>query len=127
MDLRSLEYLIAVVESGSMGRAAQRLHLSQPALSTAIGKLERELGVRLLERHRAGVSPTLAGEYLFGQAVALVDHRDQAAIRTRQIGLGTTRGLTISAVRPACWELVPHVLREFAHQFPDASVTLIDG
>ncbi len=62
IDLRQLQYLVVVVEEGQITRAAQRLHVAQPALSQAISRLESQLGVRLLERLPRGVEPTPAGE-----------------------------------------------------------------
>ena len=69
IDLRQLHYFVVVVEEGQMTRAAARLHIAQPALSQAIGKLETDLGVRLFERHSRGVTPTEAGAAFFQRAL----------------------------------------------------------
>ena len=58
MDLKQLRNLVAVLEAGSINKAAERLHISQPALSKSISKLEAELGVLLFERDGRGVQPT---------------------------------------------------------------------
>jgi DNA-binding transcriptional LysR family regulator len=68
LDLRHLRYLVAVVEEGQITRAAQRLHLAQPALSQAIAKLESQLGVQLLERRPRGIEPTPAGAAFYAKA-----------------------------------------------------------
>ena len=68
LDLRQLHYFVVVVEEGQMTRAAARLHIAQPALSQAIGKLETDLGVRLFERHARGVTTTEAGAVFFERA-----------------------------------------------------------
>src|SRR5260370_41230811 len=68
LDLRQLHYFVVVVEEAQMTRAAARLHIAQPALSQAIGKLETDLGVRLFERHSRGVTPTEAGTAFFERA-----------------------------------------------------------
>ncbi len=65
IELRHLRYFAAVIEEHSIGRAAERLGLTQPALSRQIKDLEREVGVPLLERDARGVSPTLAGDSLY--------------------------------------------------------------
>ncbi len=65
IDLRQLRSFVVIVEEGQITKAAQRLHLAQPALSQAISKLERQLGVQLLERRARGVEPTDAGAVFF--------------------------------------------------------------
>lgn len=57
MELRQLRYLIAIADEGNLGRAAATLHVSQPALSYALRRLETELGLRLFDRHPGGVTP----------------------------------------------------------------------
>lgn len=81
MDLRELRYLVTVAEAGHVGRAAGRLSISQPSLSYALKKLERELGVTLLRRHPRGVELTDAGREVVAEA-----HRTlQAAQRVRTV------------------------------------------
>ena len=72
MNLRQLKYFVEVVDAGSMNRAAEQLHVAQPALSMQIGQLEEELGVVLLTRHSRGVEPTRAGALLHDRALAIL-------------------------------------------------------
>jgi LysR family transcriptional regulator, nitrogen assimilation regulatory protein len=81
MDLRALRYFIAVLEAGSLSRAAGSLYIAQPALTAQIKKLEAELGAQLLERSHAGVAPTPAGLQLYQDARRLLS--DAAAMRER--------------------------------------------
>ncbi|BEP92204.1 LysR substrate-binding domain-containing protein [Acidovorax sp. A79] len=81
MDLRALRYFIAVLEAGSLSRAAGTLYIAQPALTAQIKKLEGELGARLFERSHAGVTPTPAGQQLYEDARRLLS--DAAAMRER--------------------------------------------
>src|ERR1700751_5115056 len=71
LKLRDLDILLAVVETGSMGKAAKRLNTSQPAVSKAVVELEDALGVRLVDRSRRGVVPTPYGLALAKHSVAI--------------------------------------------------------
>src|SRR5215470_3929927 len=73
MKLQDLHVLMTVMQAGSMGKAAQRLNFSQPAISRSIAELERTLGVRLLDRHRQGIKPTGYGRALLDCGVAVFD------------------------------------------------------
>src|SRR5258708_10932728 len=77
LKLRGLQVLDAVVRSGSMAKAASLLNVTQPAVSKAIGELERMLGVRLLDRNPQGVEPTLYGRVLLKRGVAIFDEIQQ--------------------------------------------------
>jgi DNA-binding transcriptional LysR family regulator len=68
MELRELTAFVAVAEEGGMSAASRRLHISQPALSQTVSGLERQLGVKLLERSSTGVQPTEAGAALLSEA-----------------------------------------------------------
>ena len=77
MEIRELRAFIAVADEGSFSAAARKLHVSQSALSQTIRSLERQLGVRLLERHSAGVTVTDAGGLLMREARALLAQHDR--------------------------------------------------
>jgi LysR family nitrogen assimilation transcriptional regulator len=83
MELRQLRYFAAVSRRRHFGRAAADLRIAQPALSRQIAKLEAELGVRLLERHARGVSPTAEGEVLLARAEALLAEAEALATEAR--------------------------------------------
>jgi DNA-binding transcriptional LysR family regulator len=73
MKLQDLHVLMTVMQAGSMGKAAQRLNITQPAISRSIAALEHALGVRLLDRHRQGIEPTSYGRALLECGVAVFD------------------------------------------------------
>src|SRR2546423_3342831 len=77
MKLHNLHVLMTVVQTGSMGKAAERLNTVQPAISRSIAELEHTLGVRLLDRHRQGIEPTEYGRALLDGGVAVFDELRQ--------------------------------------------------
>ena len=77
LKLRDVDILLAVIQTGSMGKAAGALNMSQPAVSKAIAYLEHALGVRLLDRSRQGVEPTPYGRALVKRGVAMFDELRQ--------------------------------------------------
>ncbi|MGP3770156.1 LysR family transcriptional regulator [Streptomyces sp. SDT5-1] len=81
MELRTLRYFVAVAEERHFGRAAARLHMSQPPLSRAIKQLEAEVGARLFTRSATGVTLTSVGTVLLDEARALLDHADRVRVR----------------------------------------------
>lgn len=78
MELRQLEYFVAVTEEANFTRAARRVHVAQPAVSAQIARLERELGQPLLDRSRREVRLTAAGEAVLPYARAALDAVRQA-------------------------------------------------
>ena len=76
MDIKQLKYFLATVEHANMTRAAESLHIAQPALSQQIAGLERELDSKLLDRSVRGVRPTTSGEVLYRHAKGLMRHID---------------------------------------------------
>jgi DNA-binding transcriptional LysR family regulator len=77
LKLRDVDILLSVIQTGSMGKAAAALNMSQPAVSKAIAYLEQTLGVRLLDRSRQGVEPTPYGRALVKRGVAMFDELRQ--------------------------------------------------
>ncbi|MFJ8794804.1 LysR family transcriptional regulator [Streptomyces sp. NPDC102462] len=93
MELRTLRYFVAVAEELHFGRAATRLHMSQPPLSRAIRQLETEIGAVLLNRSAAGVTLTPAGTALLEEARALLARADR--VRVRVAAAAGTATLTV--------------------------------
>jgi len=108
MRIEQLEYFAAVTQHGSLRRASEKLHLSQPALSEAVSKLERELGVTLLDRRRSGARISRHGRELLQHMVEVleaVDRLRRAAgdqkTTTRLVRLGTVNAATSTLLVPA--------------------------
>ncbi|HST84209.1 MAG TPA: LysR family transcriptional regulator [Kineosporiaceae bacterium] len=126
MDVRQLRYLVTVVEERSISRAAARLNMSQPPLSTMITQLERELGVKLLHRHARGVEPTEAGSYLTDNARRLMATMAEISSSATAIGNGRRGRLSLAAVSGTSWELLPTSLRVFAEDLPDVEIEIVE-
>jgi DNA-binding transcriptional LysR family regulator len=127
MDLRALRYSLAIARFGSFTRAAESLHVAQPALSVAIKKLEGELGVTLFVRKAHRVEPTIEGRILLARAERIFTEMDSAiheiadAVELRsgvvRLGMPPMFGL----------EYFPSVIAQFHAAYPTISMTVVEG
>ena len=124
MDLRHLRYFVAVAEAGSFLRAAERLHISQPPLSTQIKDLEAELNVRLFERTQKGVELTTAGEVFYVESRAILARVEHARIAAQRADRGEQGSLSVGFVSTADYSILPIALKRFRDQFPAVDVQL---
>jgi DNA-binding transcriptional LysR family regulator len=124
MELRKLRYFVTLAEELHFGRAAERLHITQPPLSMAIRALEDELEVRLFERTPRRVALTHAGETFLEQARQLLARAGDAVELTRAAERGTVGRLTVGFMSAAIYTLLPQVLREFAARSPQVKLEL---
>jgi len=126
LSLRDLEYAVAVAEERHFGRAAARCHVSQPALSAQVKKLEDTLGARLFERTPRGVIVTPSGKRLIGQARRMLD--EGRRFLELASATGTLSGeLHIDAIATLGPYIVPHMLRPLRERFPSVSFMLREG
>ncbi len=122
MELRQLVYFMAVAEELNFARAAQRLHIVQPAVSQQIRRLERDLGVQLFDRTSRWVRLTAAGERLLPEARTVL----AAADRTRQVAAELASGGTLRlGTSQGLGERLPQVLDELARTTPALHVQLV--
>ncbi|KZB88713.1 LysR family transcriptional regulator [Amycolatopsis regifaucium] len=120
MDLRLLRYFVAVIEERHFGRAAARLHMTQPPLSRAIQRLESDLGAVLLLRSAAGVEPTAAGTILYAEARTLLDRAERARARvTAAAGPAT---LTVGTLSDGAGEAGSRLAEAFRRRHPEVSI-----
>jgi len=124
MELRHLRYFVAVANELHFGRAAEKLHISQPPLSMQIRALEDELGVALLNRTRRHVSLTRAGQAFLQDARQILEKTDQAILTARRAGRGEIGELAVGFISVADYNLLPLVLREFRRRYPMVSLSL---
>ncbi len=118
IDIRLLRYFAAVVEEGNLTRAAQRLFISQPALTKQIRQLETHLGVNLFVRSRTGMAPTEAGEALAQHAGAVLTAWESALRVTRGATTRAARTLRVGFVASAANEYTRPIIAEFARRRP---------
>lgn len=126
MELRHLTYFIAVAEELHFGRAAQRLHISQPPLSQQIRRLEEEIGVRLLNRTKRRVEITPAGEAFLAEARQIIAAAEEAVRRAVRADKGEIGSLAVGFIGSANYSVLPPVIREFRRRFPDVEISLTE-
>lgn len=126
MDLRSLRYFIAVLEAGSLSRAAGSLYVAQPALTAQIKKLEAELGTRLFDRSHAGVTPTPAGMQLYEDARRLLSDADAVRERIQRLPQGPEGSVTVAAPFLLASLLLGPVLAGLKQSHPRIRVFVLD-
>jgi DNA-binding transcriptional LysR family regulator len=122
MELRQLEHFLAVVEEGTFTRAAERVSLTQPAVSLSIKKLEEEIGGPLFARDVHDLSLTEAGRVLADYARRMIRLRDDATREMARLGSMAAGSLTIAAHEAAAVYLLPVALRTYVKRFPDIKV-----
>lgn len=124
MELRHLRYFIAVAEERNIGRAAARLHISQPPLTRQIQQLEEQLGVQLFNRTPRGMELTPAGELLLDEAKNINAVIEQATERTQRAGQGKFGRLDVAIFGSAILDTIPRLLADFRGAYPDVKVVL---
>ncbi len=123
-DLELLAAFVAVAEERHFGRAATRLHVAQPVISRRIQRLERTMGVELLERTSRHVTLTDAGTTFLDSARQLLHNAELAVMQARRVAEGGAGRLTVGFVDSVAFELLTPLLRELERRFPDVALEL---
>jgi len=124
ISARALNQFIVLAEELHFGRAAQRLHMSQPPLSQAIMRLEETLQVRLLDRSRPAITLTDAGTVFLQEAHRLLEQQALAISHTRQADAGLSGTLVLGFVGSVSYGLLPELLVRFRSEYPDVKFDL---
>ncbi|TWF81479.1 DNA-binding transcriptional LysR family regulator [Pseudonocardia hierapolitana] len=126
MEVRQLRYFVAVAEELHFGRAAERLHVAQPAVSQQVGRLERELGVRLLERTSRRVALTSDGMRLLDEARAALSAVDRVRAVAADLSAGRSGVLRVGTT-PGVGPRLSRAAAKLRANVPDLALTLVDG
>lgn len=127
MELRQLEYLVSVVDTGSFSRAAVALNLAQPSVSRQVALLEQDLGQRLLERTGRGVVLTEAGEIVLAHARAMLESAQQARAQVRELSTRPSGRVVVGLPPRVALGLSVPLIQRFREQFPHAVITVLEG
>lgn len=124
MELRHLRYVVTLAETLHFGRAAERLHLSQPPLSLQIRQLEEELRIKLFNRTKRQVQLTEAGRMFVQEARVILAQAAHAANLASRVNQGEMGQLTIGVAGPADAPIFVQILRAFAAKHPRVRIVL---
>lgn len=127
MDLKRLEYFVAVAEAGSFSQAAASLHMSQPALSQQVALLEQETGQRLFNRTGRGVELTDAGQSLLTHARGIFELADRARADMRERQLTPSGRITIGLPPRVAHAMTADLVERFRAEFPEAAISVAEG
>jgi len=125
LDIKQLQYFIAVSEHMNFSKAAERLHISQPSLSNAIKKLEHEIGSPLLDRNTRNLQLTEAGEVLFERAKVIVKNMEVLKIEMDEVVVHGTSEITIG-VMESIKHWLPKVIANYKKEYPQMMIHLVD-
>ncbi len=126
MELRQLRYFVAIADSGSFTKAAERVYVAQSALSHQLAQLEDELGAALFERSRRGVELTEVGQRFFPHAVAILRQADEALASARSSGQEPEGKVVFGIPHSASNALALPLLREVRQRLPRVTLELTE-
>lgn len=127
MDIRQLRTILAIAETGSLTRAAELLHVVQPALSRQLRQLEEELGAQLFERNRLGMVLTSPGRRFLDQVRTSLQTLDQARVELAASTSGLTGTVSIGMLPSLASALAVPVVTSLRRQYPDLKVRIATG
>lgn len=127
MDFKQLTYFVTTVQEGNISKAAQKLHISQPPLSTKLKDLETELGVVLFERGSRKIELTQAGRIFYARATSILELMDVATKELDDYKQGKIGTLRIGIISSISSTLVNEWLHNFHKQYPEIQFNIFEG
>lgn len=127
MDFRRIRHFVNIAELGNLSKAAERLHIVQPALSQSIKRLEEELGVSLFNRSRKGMELTEAGQLFLKSAYGILNQFNRAKENISAIGENPKGLVSVAMTAGALHVLTVPVARKLREQYPDIELNIEEG
>ena len=124
MDIRQLSYFVAIAEERQITAAARRLHISQPPLSYELASLERELGVKLVEREPRGVALTEAGKLLYQRATEILALTNATRHEVEGFGKGERGVLSVGLISSSGGQVPGSELARLTQAYPEVRLEL---
>lgn len=125
--LSHIEYIYAVYQERSFSKAARRLYVSQPWLSAAVKKTEKELGVQIFDRSTSPISLTEEGEYYIRQIERILAVQEEIKEHFSELSAASTAHLRIGSSMFFCTYVLPSMLEEFRQLYPNIALTFEEG
>ncbi|UMZ35680.1 LysR family transcriptional regulator [Priestia megaterium] len=126
MELRQLQYFIAVAEELNFSRAAERVKITQPPLSLQIQNLEKELDIVLFYRNKRQVKLTDAGKLFYTEVCKIFNHLERAVEDAKRTQHGEIGAIRVGFVGSATYDILPSILREFRNLYSEVEVHLFE-
>ncbi len=126
MDLQQIRYFLALAQELHFWHTAEKMHITQSALSRHIQALEAEIGAALFERNKRNVKLTAAGAFLRSEWTQLLTTADAVHRRARQLSAGEVGELKIGHPGSVAYSVLPDLLAELAHRYPNWRVELVE-
>ncbi len=127
LELKPLRHFVAVVEARNLSRAAETLHITQPALTRSIKKLETLVEASLLEREPRGVTPTEAGHALYRSAIRLLNQAERAVAEVAEVASGSSGHVDIGVAALFARDIIDDVVVRMTKTTPSLSLTMAEG
>ena len=121
MRTENLQYFITLVRCGSMNKAAQQLFITQPALSSAISALEKEIGVTLIKRQQNGIALTTAGKQIYQDSLYILDNISNWT-HLAEINEATCGSVAVSSFETVSYLLLPYVISRLNKNYPGIDI-----
>lgn len=127
MDLKQLNYIVAISENGSISKAARKLYISQPALSLYLSRLEESLGITLFERQKTALVPTQAGILYIKAAKEILEIKKKLYIQLDELSFKNSELLDIGIIPLTCSSMISAVYSQYKSLYPQNHLQITES